>query len=292
MKRLIFIILPLILLACRRESVPEVTAADQAGSVPLVLLAEGVDDYVTKAGVQVTTTANLASFYAAATTGAAGSEVSAWSSTEFTKSGDSYIGGKYWPISNPGYHFYASNCPLVFHAGGSLVQASNNADVICAYKATPSYKEDNTLVFKHIFARIGVVTAHAQDGYTLSNVSIRISPQTGGKYNLRTGDGKTDGTGWSELTTGSAVELTSGAIGSKDIDLYLVPGTYTLTATWTATRGDYVETFTAKTTQVNLEGSKISNLTATLGGQAVAVKITVSVSDWSSGNLTATFPLS
>ena len=296
MKRLIFntLLFTLFLSACQRESLPDLTPPDHTGRVPLVLRAEGfdlADGFETKS-VAVTNAGNLYSFYASATTGAAGAEVSSWPSTEFTKESDVYVGGKYWPLSDPGYHIYASNRPLTFDANGTFIQASNDQDVVCAYQSSVAYKSANVLIFKHIFARIGTLTVTAKEGYQISDVSIKLTPKTGGTYNLRTGEGHFEGTGWSNPTSGTAVELTNGTTGSKNSDLYLVPGIYILTATWTATRGEYVETFTSKTTTVNLVGNKITNLNTTLGGRAVAIQFNVTVTDWGNAAIVPEFPMS
>ena len=297
MKRLIFNILFLssLFTACQRESVPAFTPPDSTGRVPIVLLNEGNcfgDEFETKAGVTVTDDSNLTSFYASATTGSSGSETESWTSVTFTKEGDIYSGGKYWPLSNPGYHFYGSNSPLTFTAAGNTIQATNDRDIVCGYLGTSSYKSFNTLTFRHIFARFGTLTVSAKDGYEMSDISITITPKTGGTYNLRTGDGVYNGTGWSNLTTGAPVELTSGTLGSKNTDLYLVPGIYTLTATWTATRGEYVETFSAKTREVELLAGKVTNISTILGGRAVPLELKVYVVEWGSTSLTPTFPMS
>ena len=297
MKRLTanILLLSFMLVACQRESVPALTPPDSTGRVPVILLADGNnygDEFKTKAGVTVTDGTNLTSFYASATTGTSGSETESWTSAEFIKDGDIYSGGKYWPISNPGYHFYGSNSPLTFTSAGNTIQATNNLDIVCGYLSTSDYKMSNTLTFRHIFARLGTLTVEAKDGYEMSDISITITPKTGGTYNLRTGDGRNNGTGWSDLTTGTAVELTSGVTGSKNTDLYLVPGIYTLTATWTATRGEYVETFTAKTRDVQLLAGKVSNITTILGGRAVPLELKVYVEEWGSSSLTPTFPMS
>ena len=148
---------------------------------------------------KATAVTSLDSFYAGCTTGSAGSEVSVWNSSTFTGSGSPmvYKGDKWWPTSDPSYHFYASNAPLSFAAGGTTVAASNATDVICAYMPVPTYKVRNTLSFEHVFARLGQVTVSAPASFAISNVSIKITPKVSGTYNLRTGAGQTDGTGWS-----------------------------------------------------------------------------------------------
>ena len=250
----------------------------------------GVDyDVETKA----TAVTSLSSFKASAVTGTAGSETAVWTNVSYSNAGDSkYVGGKYWPSTNANpYSFYASNIDLTFNAAGNTVTANNGTDVVCAYLASPTYKDVNTLTFNHIFARIGNMTVQAASGYTLSGVSIKVTPKTGGTYNLRTGNGQTNGTGWSSTANGSATELTSGAEGTMANDIYLVPGTYTLTATWTATRGEYTQTFTGKNSDVSLVGGKVNNITATLGGLAEEIKFSVSVTAWGNNGIATTFPV-
>ncbi len=302
MKRsyLLSLIPALVLLSCNKQDVVQ-SAPDLSGmeeSVPVVFLAEGLSvsaDVVTKASV--VNEDNLTAFYAAATTGSAGSETSAWTSFQFTGSkGGQYAGtgaGKWWPSTDPGYHFYASNLALTFAAAGTSVTASNDTDVVCAYLPGPTYKGVNALSFEHVFARIGDVTVSAASGYTVTAVSIRITPKTGGVYNLRTGNGVTDGSaGWSSLTTGSATVISNTTPGTKSNDLYLVPGTYALTATWTATKGDYTQTFTNKSVNVAITGGKVNAISTTLGGLAEEVKFTVSVSPWGAASVNAVFPTS
>lgn len=152
----------------------------------------------TKATEVTGSTLNSGGFNVSATTGSAGSESSAWNNVAFSKVGDYFVGtgsGKWWPTSDPGYHFYASNTDLTFAAGGTTVAAINEADVVCAYLASPTYNSTNTLTFEHIFARITDVTLTAVEGYTITGVSVYVTPKTGGTYNLRTGAGRSDGTG-------------------------------------------------------------------------------------------------
>ena len=284
------------LLSCEKEnstppsSVIE-TPADETGFSPIVLGAagEGISADVSTKATAVT---SLDSFHASATTGSAGSETSVWNDVTFTKDGATtdYKGDKWWPNSNPSYHFFASNASITFAAAGSTVAATNATDVICAYMASPTYKTKNTLTFEHIFARLGDVEVSAASGYTISGVSISITPKTGGTYNIRTGAGKTDGTGWSGLTTGSATGIANATPGTKSNDIYLVPGTYTLTASWTATRGLYTETIENKTVDVALTGGKVNKITTTLGGNAEEVVFGVSINPWGAATTDVEFP--
>lgn len=228
----------------------------------------------TKASTGTSEVTSLGSFKVAATTGAAGSETSTWNNVSFSGSGD-YTGGKTWPASNPSYNFYATNrsgdAPMTFNASGTTISATNTQDVVCAYlpSASVTYKAKNTLSFEHIFARISTVTVAQESGYTVSSVNIKITPKTGGTYNLRTGAGATDATGWSSLTTGEAVTIAS-TTGANSNDVWLVPGTYTITAGWVASQaGGSSVTYSGKTVDVVITRGKRNAITATLGGEMV-----------------------
>lgn len=237
----------------------------------------------------------LASFYASATTGAAESEVQVWNSQTFTSDGaetPTYSGDKWWPITDPSYHFYASNSAITFDANGCTVAATNATDVVCAYMSSPTYKVKNTLTFNHIFARLGTVTVTEISNYTISGMTISITPKTGGTYNIRTG-------AWSSPTTGSATVIADSSenafithVSTNVNDIYLVPGTYTLTATWTATKGNYTQTFSSKTADVTLVAGKVNNISANLTGDATELTFGVEITEWDSATVNAgTFPV-
>lgn len=241
----------------------------------------------------------LPSFYVSATTGAAGSETSKWTSTQFNSDEgepptySAVSPGKWWPDVDESYHFYASNNALSFASGGTTISATTATDVVCAYMPTPTYKGNNTLQFKHIFARVGDVTVSAATGYTISQVSISITPKTGGTYNLRTGAGHTDDTGWSSLTTGSATSIANATPGTKENDLWLVPGDYNLTASWRAVREDYQHDYTDVVTSavLSLEKGKVSAIDITLGGNAREMQFSISIEAWGAADLEADFPV-
>ena len=239
---------------------------------------------------KATAVTSLSSFNVSAVTGSAESETAVWTNVSFSGNNDAgYKADKWWPAEDASYRFYASNSALTFAASGATVAATNATDVICAYAAAPSYKAKNTLSFEHIFARLGAVTVSAATGYTISNVSIKITPKTGGTYNLLTGAGHTDGTGWSGLATGSETVIAS-ATGSNANDIYLVPGTYTLTASWTAARGLYTENIQNMQVDVNLTAGKINTISTTLSGNAKEVVFNVSIAPWTEQNQVVEFP--
>lgn len=277
---------------------------DDAGVAEIMFYPAGLEHVF---GVETKATAveaaSFTEFYAAATSGTPGSESSEWTSAHFSGTpGEAYRADeprKWWPHDNPGFSFYGSNLPIVFDAAGSYVTASTSTDVVCAYLPNPRYLDLNTLTFNHIFARVGAVTVNAAEGYTISSASITFTPKVSGNYNLRTGAGQTDGTGWSSTTNGSASNLlgsfstitygTASASSTSSNDLYLVPGTYTVYATWTATRGYYTETFSSVAVDVSFTGGKINTISTTLGGLAEEIVFAVSVTPWESGSVVATW---
>lgn len=223
---------------------------------------------LTKATVVDASTLAGTGFYANATTGALGAETSVWTNARFTVSGDRYRSeGKVWPNgTDPHYRFYASNVSLTYGASGPTVNATNGTDVIVAINDSPAYKTANGLSFSHVFGRIGSVVVEAESGFTISGINIRFIPVTGGTYSLREGAGHTDRTGWSGLTTGSATTIAT-VVGGNPNNLYVVPGTYTLTATWTASKNGASHTFTDKTVDVTVSAGMHNTITLTLGGR-------------------------
>lgn len=203
-----------------------------------------------------------AGFNVSCVKGTPGSDVSVWTSTLFEKAGSVWSGGKWWPESDQSYRFYAcfpSSYPITFNSSGSTILATNSNDVCVAYCSSTNFEEVNSLEFEHIFARIEGVTIEFDPQYdsyyTLSDVSIRIVPKSGGTYNLRT-------KAWSSLITGSEVDLLSDSFDG----LYLVPGSYHLVATWTVTGDDYEETFTDMLLSASFEAGKTYDVSLGLSG--------------------------
>ena len=252
---------------------PDVTVSNGQ----IVFGSEGLGVTVETKAAEVT---SLSSFYVTAVTGSAGSESSVWNSVEFSQvpgsSPATYTGNKYWPVSaDPGYKFYGSNVALNFAADGTYVNASNATDVVCSYLSSPTYKQKNTLNFEHIFARLGTVTIAAIPGYTLSEIDIKVTPNIGGRYNIRTGSGQTDDTGWSDLTVGSAIVIGS-VTGANVNSLWLVPGNYTLTASWSSTDlGGNTIIHNNKIAEVSLMKGAVNNISLALGGD-ISVGIDIS----------------
>lgn len=228
----------------------------------------------TRATVVTTATINANGFYVSAASGTPGSEVEAWTNTQYTyNSGSGYFlpaTERTWPDSNPNYKFFASNSMMAFSASGATVSANASSDVICAYISSPTYMGSNTFVFDHVFARIGDVTITAGDGYTISDISVMVTPRISGTYNIEAGYGHTDDTGWSGLSNGSAVSIANATPGTKSNDLWLVPGTYNLLVSYVASKsGEATQTYTDLRRQITIESGKSWSISFTLSGQNI-----------------------
>ena len=236
---------------------------------------------LTKAAEVTTSTLEAAGFKVTGTTGTAGSEVEAFTNVNFTKRDGVFTGNAWWPATEPagGYHFYASNAPMTFHPTGATVAADNSTDVVTAYLPSPDFGEENELHFQHVFSRLYSVNVLQETGYTISDVSVRMTPVTGGTYDIREGEGHADLTGWSATTTGSETAIAT-AVGDNTPDIYFVPGHYVIKVSWTATIGGSIENFVDETVEYDFESGKKGMMELTLGGNAQEMKFRMAVVPW------------
>lgn len=215
------------------------------------------------------------------TRGAAG-EAQKWTATSGTVSASKISTGKYQTATPTAYNYYVSNASFTVPATGNVTMtvANNNTDIIVGWTAG-STSSTPSVALGHIFARTGSFTCNTQTGYTISNVSWKIKSKaavsgTAGTYNLSTG-------AW----TASTATLSDQAVTNSS-DLYLIPGVYTVTCSYTLSKGDYTDNFT-KTADVTLVAGKVNNITATaIGGAAAEIIISVSLSSWGTQAVTAT----
>lgn len=320
-------------LSCNKSDVPDAFSGDE-----IAFGISAASEIGLPVGLETKATAATAlpSFKASVTTGTPGSETHAspcWENVVFTSDGEltpTYMASpkKYWPLSNPSYHVYAvaatsgtadavaSEAPdLVFAATGTTITmaAAYDKDVTCAYLPYGAsgddvaiYKAKNELTFNHIFARLSTVKVTSTGVYAITNVTIKlVNAKTGGVYNLLTGCGETDGTGWSSLVPADgnnptiytyAGPIASGAYNTgSDNDLYVVPGDYYVQATWTASVDDYIQTFENVTSNavISLVGGSVNAVEAGLTGNATEITFSVSLTDWGSNLVSGvTFPVS
>lgn len=263
----IFVVASVFFLSCIRIDEPGTSSEDINFGV------DGIDLSVvaTKSSTGTAVVSSLSSFKVMATNGEASNEAgAAWSNVTFSGSSD-YTGGKKWPAADPHYNFYASNVDMVYASGGSYVSAYNTTDVVCAYLpyGDVTYKGKNTLLFHHVFARLGNVNVIQEDGFVVSDLTVSIVPGVSGRYNMRIGAGADDGSAWTNVILGSSVVIANG-IGSNMNDIWLVPGRYVITASWTASQsGGSSISYVDKTVEIEIRSNKVNIVNISLGGEAV-----------------------
>lgn len=269
------LLLALALGACRKEYREGETGG--LGKAPILFQAGGVRmtaQSVTKAGMVDGSSLARDGFRVSATVGSA-PEREVWTNAWFSQSGDVFRGDKWWPLDQLSYHFYASNASLSYTSAGNIVTVYNTTDIVCAYLASPVFKSLNSLQFNHIFACLGDVTVSAVEGYTITDIQMVIIPRIGGTYNLKAGNGHTDGTGWSNISEGPVIQLAGDVPGTQENDLLLVPGEYTVSLSWTATSTGGASDHYSVNTRMNLSAGRRSSVSCTLGG---APEVTLGVS--------------
>lgn len=245
------------------------------------------------------TTSTLSSMNVTATTGSnSETAVTNFSNVTFSKQNNVWKGGKYWPSTNPSYHFYASNATLTHTSSGNTVSPQNaNTDIVVGYLASPTYKSQNSLTLNHIFAQIGTVTVNAPSGCTVSNLKISVQPKTSGTYNLKSNSWTSRGNAGSatylvgNANSGASITTAGGSTNGGDKDLWLVPDTYTLTASYNLSIGDYTSSTITKTSSVSLTQGANNNITATLptDDNVSEITFTVTVTAWGTENKNVNF---
>ena len=222
------------------------------------------------------------SLYWGATTGSAGSESSKWAAASASVSSNKIATGKYQTYSPTAYNYYVANKTFSLSSGSMVITTDNATDVVVG-RTGSSTSNTPSVQLNHIFARTRNFSLSAgSTGYTLSNVSWEIVGKstingTAGTYNVSTG-------AW----TAASTKLTSYTSVSNSSDLYLIPGTYTLKCTYTATIGDgnYTRTET-KYADVVLYAGKQHDFSGTISiPKPDSIQITVTLSGWSADTST------
>lgn len=273
-----FICLAGLVCSCNQKPLDE-SIAQGPQEIVLTVEDESIDMDVESKATAITTIPSK--LYWEGTTGTWKSETAKWSSTQKSVSSGKISTGQYQTATATAYNYYVSNNSITFASGGSTISATNTTDVIagCTQAATTSTTPSVTL--DHVFARTGTLTCNTQEGYNISNVSWKIQSKSGGTggtagtYNIAT-------KGWSGVTALAQQALTSSS------DLYCTPGVYTITVTYTLTKGDYTTTLT-KSGDVTLVAGKVNNITTTAkGGSATQIVIGVTLTSWGSADVALT----
>ncbi len=272
-KLLLFGLLGLALVSCNKGE----PLSDSGREMSFRL--DGLDLQVaTKATVDTVTTANLGGVYWQCLSGS----TNVYAPASYAVSGSTVNTGKFWPAGGAIYNYRVAN---VAFSNAGVITASNTTDIVVG-TASGVTNNSCSVVLDHIFARTGKLTMNTQPGYTISDVSWKIKSRgsasgIAGNYTI--------GSGWSSSGVTALAEEDVVPPFSSDSDLYLIPGDYTVTVTYTLTKGGYVETFT-RAADVTLQQGKINSITGTANaGNAEEIQFTVSVTPWGSEELKPTF---
>ena len=294
MKRFLFVF-PLLVLAASCNKNMALESVSESKQITFNLDGS-FDAHVDTKGPTEKTVSNLSSFYVLASTGTAGNSAETTSpgftSTQFSKtSGSNFQGGKYWPATSVSYHFYAATKPLTLSSGNVTFKPSATiADDLYGYVASPTYNASSTpITLNHIYAQVGYCNMTAPSGFTVSDLSVTITPKVptaNATFNVRTGAWSTTS---SHYTNGSAVTLCTATGSTADNDLWLVPGTYTLTASYKLTSDGTTSGTITKSASVNLVMGKNNNISGTLVCGTNPITFAVTVTAWSNNSVNATF---
>lgn len=258
------------LVACNKQLDDNVAPAGETAEIVFTMPSEF--GFATRA--TEVTTADVNTIYVNATTGSS-SETAVFTSSTFTKSGNDWKGGKFWPETDPGYHFYVANVALTHTSSGATVSPSNaNTDIVVDYVASPTHKQKTNVVLEHIFAQVGTVSMKAPAGYAVTNMKVSLTPIVGGTYNLKSDAWTSRGSAQSAVyilgNNNSGVTISTESNNSTytgtDNNLWLVPGSYVLTASYTISKGEYSKNITGKTCTVTLVQGKNNNIGPTVSG--------------------------
>lgn len=263
------------LVSCNKESAPQ--ASQEPKEIVLNVAGDKIDMNVeTKAVTAVTSMPT--SLYWGATTGTRGNtaEAQKWAAASKAVSSNKIATGKYQPATAVAYNYYVANQTFTIPATGNVTMTVANADIVCGWKAADKTTSP-AVVLNHIFGRTGTVGYTLASGHSgsVSGISYKIVGKssingTAGTYNLSTG-------AW----TAASTKLTTATALTDSSDMYLIPGTYTLTVTYTYTVGDNVKSYT-QSGDFTLVGGKINNISATLDPtEPSQINISVSLTAWS-----------
>ena len=289
MKRIIVFItlisLSVLAVSCKKEQLRD--ANREMTDDPSKEIVIGLDpDFDIQFGTETKATAISSipsSLYWGASTGTLNTgETSKWAAASATVSSSKINTGKYQTVSPTTYNLFVANQSFSTSSNKTtMTVANNNTDVI--YGKVSSNSSTPSITLDHIFARTGSLTLTSKSGYTDTATSWSIVGKgdvtgTAGTFNLSTGT-------W----TSRSSALSSQAITSSS-DLYLLPGVYTISVTFTHSIGDYTSSYT-RSADVTLVAGKINNITAVVTGPDIPqIQISLSLTAWSSNPISVNLP--
>lgn len=248
------------LTGCNKEIAPDVQdMATKAGEIVLAVDDSQLDMAVSTKATEVT---SLSTLNIVRTTGTWKSETNKDAKSSASVSAGKINTGWYQTATPTGYNYYLSNSAMTFAAGGSTIAATNTTDIIAGCTNAANSTLTPSVTLEHIFARTAGLTANAPAGYSISGVTWKIQSKAGGTggtagtYNIAT-------KAWSGVTALANTTFTASS------DLYLTPGVYTVSITYTLTKGDYSKTSTKSGDVTLVAGKKNSISVKSANGDGV-----------------------
>lgn len=257
-----------------------------------------IEQSETKAPVPVT---SMEQFYVTASIGVDMKEQQVFGNEPFVWNEEQgyYISSRYWPVTDEGYHFYASNLPIHFAFKGDFyIDAGVDVDAVSAYVPFGEWLAVNNLTFNHLLSRIGDVTVKPQqvgkgntDYYTISNVEINIIPDTHGHYIL--GDNlwektSTDGIPRNMATSVAALPESAPYFVQHN-DIWALPGRFKAFLSYRAEYEEWFKNYTNVPVKIYMVQGCINDITFELGGDPIDIVFTVTVRDWNDVEKTLEF---
>lgn len=171
--------------------------------------------------------------------------------------------GVFWPASNCSVVFYGSNSPITYGTSGPQIKVTDiSKDIVCSrlegqYRGS---KEQNRMVFDHIFARVGEIVVENYESFTEPEIFVECP--TSGTYNLKSGL-------WSGLGPIQVIPLNS---GDNRSEAWIIPGTYQFTFTFKDAFGEKITRICKE--RLEMKAGKINSFKILLKGDDFVVDIT------------------
>lgn len=231
--------------------------------------------FETKAMSEVT---SLSSFNLL-TTSATGGTVT--SNKSVSVSSGSVSTGCYWPASGalsffgvyPAASMTNSSGTISFPVGSSSSKLNGTEDyVFASSRGVANGTRPVQLTFSHILSNITAFSFSTPNGVSHSISSISISIPRYGRY---VSSAASDS--WDSLGSRESVSL------SQSPDYSVIPGTYTITVSYSVTCGGVSQNWT-KSGNVTLPAGKRCTISSSLTNTLAPLTLSVTVTDWTTGS--------
>lgn len=201
------------------------------------------------------------------------------------------VPGRYWPASGtlsfygvlPNVSMTRSSGSVICPVGSSSSPLTGSEDYIVASRTNVSNATSPvSMQFSHILSQVsGLTLTGSRTGASTTVSSASFTHPTYGTYSLSTGSwSSTGGTASSSFSGFGTISGTGSGTASSDFSV--IPGTYTLSVTYTVTSGGASRAYT-KTGTFTLAAGKKSTVSATLSDDFADLSVSVSVAEWDPG---------